>query len=80
MVEELVAAGATLALAGVVYVAAAARVVKQCERGVVFRLGKLRSEVRGPGFTLIVPGVDKLRRVSWMICCPTAKCSTRGWS
>ncbi|MEY9990207.1 regulator of protease activity HflC (stomatin/prohibitin superfamily) [Streptomyces sp. V4I8] len=42
MVEELVAAGAALASAGVVYVMAGARVVKQYERGVVFRLGKLR--------------------------------------
>lgn len=33
MVEELVAAGVTLASAAVVYVAAAARVVKQYERG-----------------------------------------------
>ena len=38
MVEELVAAGVTLACAGAVYVTAAARVVKQYERGVVFRL------------------------------------------
>ncbi|QOV39342.1 slipin family protein [Streptomyces ferrugineus] len=67
MVEELVAAGVTLASAGVVYVTAAARVVKQYERGVVFRLGKLRSQVRGPGFTMIVPGVDKLRKVNMQI-------------
>ena len=58
MVEELVAAGVALASAGAVYVAAAARVVKQYERGVVFRLGKLRPHVRGPGFTMIVPGID----------------------
>jgi regulator of protease activity HflC (stomatin/prohibitin superfamily) len=67
MVEELVAAGVTLASAGAVYVMAAARVVKQYERGVVFRLGKLRPEVRGPGFTLIVPGIDKLRKVNMQI-------------
>ncbi|MGC9537840.1 slipin family protein [Streptomyces sp. UG1] len=67
MVEELVAAGVTLASAAVVYVAAAARVVKQYERGVVFRLGRLRSQVRGPGFTMIVPGVDKLRKVNMQI-------------
>lgn len=67
MVEELVAAGVTLASAGVVYAAAAARVVKQYERGVVFRLGRLRPQVRGPGFTLIVPGVDKLRKVNMQI-------------
>ncbi|WP_307679989.1 slipin family protein [Streptomyces sp. V4I2] len=67
MVEELVAAGVTLASAGAVYVMAAARVVKQYERGVVFRLGKLRSEVRGPGFTMVVPGIDKLRKVNMQI-------------
>ncbi|NUR39674.1 MAG: slipin family protein [Streptomyces sp.] len=67
MVEELVAAGVTLASAGVVYAIAAARVVKQYERGVVFRLGKLRPEVRGPGFTMVVPGVDKLRKVNMQI-------------
>ncbi|MFI7414229.1 slipin family protein [Streptomyces sp. NPDC049627] len=67
MVGELVAVGVTLASAGAVYVAAAARVIKQYERGVVFRLGKLRSQVRGPGFTMIVPGVDKMRKVNMQI-------------
>lgn len=46
---------------------AAARVVKQYERGVVFRLGKLRSEVREPGFTMIVPFVDKLQKVNMQV-------------
>ena len=67
MVEELVAAGVALVSAGAVYVMAAARVVKQYERGVVFRLGKLLPDVRGPGFTMIVPGVDKLRKVNLQI-------------
>ena len=67
MVEELVAAGVALVYAGAVYTMAAARVVKQYERGVVFRLGRLRPEVRGPGFTMIVPGVDKLRKVNMQI-------------
>ncbi|OQR59198.1 hypothetical protein B6E66_36510 [Streptomyces maremycinicus] len=67
MVEELVVAGVALVSAGAVYVAAAARVVKQYERGVVLRLGKLRPEVRGPGLTLILPGVDRLRKVNMQI-------------
>ncbi|MEU9395314.1 slipin family protein [Streptomyces sp. NPDC048324] len=67
MVEELVAAGVTLASAGAVYVMAAARVVKQYERGVVFRLGRLRPEVRGPGFTMIVPFVDRLQKVNMQV-------------
>ncbi|MET7360145.1 slipin family protein [Streptomyces sp. NPDC005562] len=67
MVEELVAAGAALGAVGAVYVMAAARVVKQYERGVVLRLGKLQHAVRGPGFTLVVPFVDRLRKVNMQI-------------
>ncbi|MFL4903213.1 SPFH domain-containing protein [Streptomyces sp. MMS24-I2-30] len=67
MVEELVAAGAAVVSAAAVYVTAAARVVKQYERGVVFRLGRLRPEVRGPGFTMVVPFVDRLRKVNMQI-------------
>ncbi|WAZ27047.1 slipin family protein [Streptomyces cinnabarinus] len=67
MVEELVAAGAALASVGAVYLMAAARVVKQYERGVVFRLGRLRPQVREPGFTLVVPVVDRLHKVNMQI-------------
>ncbi|WP_327684827.1 SPFH domain-containing protein [Streptomyces sp. NBC_00467] len=67
MVEELVIAGVSVASAAVVYTLAAARVVKQYERGVVFRLGRLRETERGPGFTMIVPGVDRLRKVNMQI-------------
>ncbi|MCX5370949.1 slipin family protein [Streptomyces sp. NBC_00015] len=67
MVEELMVAGVALVSAGAVYVAAAARVVKQYERGVVLRLGKLRPEVRGPGLALILPGIDRLRKVNMQI-------------
>ncbi|MFH8558116.1 slipin family protein [Streptomyces celluloflavus] len=67
MVGELVTAGVALASAGVVYLMAAARVVKQYERGVVLRLGRLASEVRAPGFTMIVPGIDRMRKVNMQI-------------
>jgi len=39
------------------------RIVKQYEQGVLFRLGRLQGP-RGPGFNLIIPAVDTLRRVS----------------
>jgi regulator of protease activity HflC (stomatin/prohibitin superfamily) len=42
------------------------RIVKQYEEGVLFRLGRLRGS-RAPGFTLIIPVVDVLRRVSLRI-------------
>jgi regulator of protease activity HflC (stomatin/prohibitin superfamily) len=67
MVGELVAAGVSVASVGLVYAMAGARVVKQYERGVVLRLGRLRSEVRGPGFTMVVPFVDRLRKVNMQI-------------
>jgi regulator of protease activity HflC (stomatin/prohibitin superfamily) len=44
--------------------AASARVVRQVERGVVFRLGQVQQPPRPPGFTMIVPVVDHLRRVN----------------
>lgn len=44
----------------------ALKIIKQYERGVVFRLGRVR-EVRGPGLRLIIPFVDVLRRVSLRI-------------
>ncbi|MHA5050465.1 slipin family protein [Streptomyces sp. SD15] len=67
MLEELLVAGVAVGSAGFVYLVAAARVVKQYERGVVLRLGRLRGGVRTPGFTMIVPGVDHLRKVNMQI-------------
>ncbi|MEV8326891.1 slipin family protein [Kitasatospora sp. NPDC056731] len=40
------------------------RVVQQYERGVVFRLGRVREQVRQPGLTLLVPVVDRMRKVN----------------
>ncbi|WP_230194373.1 slipin family protein [Streptomyces coriariae] len=67
MLQELLGAAAVVVAGGLVYVGAAARVVKQYERGVVLRLGRLRGEVRPPGFTLVVPAVDRLRKVNMQI-------------
>ncbi|WEV28574.1 SPFH domain-containing protein [Streptomyces sp. 71268] len=67
MIETLLTVLVVLLCCGLVYAVAAARVVKQYERGVVFRLGRLRREVRQPGFTMIVPGVDRLRKVNMQI-------------
>ena len=53
-----------LVLAGV---ASSVRILKQYERGVLFRLGKVRGGPRGPGVVLIIPLVDRLHRVSLRI-------------
>ncbi|MFH8754885.1 slipin family protein [Streptomyces atroolivaceus] len=67
MVQELLIALVAVLSAGLVYAMAAARVVKQYERGVVLRLGRLHDAVRPPGFTMIVPGIDRLRKVNMQI-------------
>ena len=43
---------------------ATVRVVKQIERGVVFRLGRAQPRLRRPGLTLLVPAVDRMTRVN----------------
>jgi regulator of protease activity HflC (stomatin/prohibitin superfamily) len=52
---------------GVVGFATSARVVRQFERGVVFRLGRVQEPPRQPGFTMIVPLVDSMRKVNVQI-------------
>ena len=43
------------------------RVIKQFERGVVFRFGRLQSRVRPPGLTMLVPFADRLQKVNMQI-------------
>jgi len=43
------------------------RVIKQFERGLVFRFGRIKGEPRGPGLTGIVPVVDRLKKINMQI-------------
>jgi regulator of protease activity HflC (stomatin/prohibitin superfamily) len=47
----------------VALVAASVRILREYERAVVFRLGRLIGQ-RGPGLVLLVPGIDRMVRVS----------------
>ena len=47
----------------IIILANAIRILREYERGVVFRLGRLIS-VRGPGLILLIPIIDKLVKVS----------------
>jgi regulator of protease activity HflC (stomatin/prohibitin superfamily) len=47
---------------GIMLVASAVRILREYERGVVFRLGRLAG-VRGPGLILLVPIVDKMVKI-----------------
>lgn len=39
------------------------RIINQYERGVVFRLGRVRAAVKEPGLRLIIPIIDQMRKV-----------------
>src|SRR5512139_2118173 len=43
--------------------ASAIKILREYERGVIFRLGRLIG-AKGPGIIFIIPGVDKLLRIS----------------
>ena len=43
------------------------KVVKQFERGVVFRFGRVQSGLRGPGLTMLIPIADRLEKVNMQI-------------
>lgn len=43
------------------------RVVKQYERGVVFRFGRVQDQVRAPGLTMLIPIADRLQKVNTQI-------------
>src|SRR6201993_2619817 len=52
---------------GVLWLSTSVRVVKQFERGVVFRFGRVQPDVRGPGLTLLMPIADRLDKVNMQI-------------
>jgi regulator of protease activity HflC (stomatin/prohibitin superfamily) len=52
---------------GLIGSAVSIRVVKQFERGVVFRFGRVRASVRGPGLAVLVPIADRLQKVNMQI-------------
>ncbi|MER5324168.1 slipin family protein [Streptosporangium roseum] len=52
---------------GAMLLGTSVRIVKQFERGVVFRFGQVRSEIRGPGLAVIMPVADRLQKVNMQI-------------
>ena len=61
--------GAIIVLAIILFIIIAngVRVINQYERGVIFRLGRVRGGVKQPGLRLIIPIIDRLRKVSMQI-------------
>ena len=63
MIVALVLALAFLAVAAVVLAGLSIRVLREYERGVVFRLGRVMPQ-RGPGLVFLLPAIDRMVRVS----------------
>jgi regulator of protease activity HflC (stomatin/prohibitin superfamily) len=47
----------------IVIILTGVRIINQYERGVVFRLGKVQTNIKQPGLRLIIPLVDQMRKV-----------------
>ncbi|MGM0699551.1 MAG: slipin family protein [Actinomycetota bacterium] len=58
---------AALVALGAITLGNSLKIVKQYERGVVYRLGRVNAEPRPPGMTAIVPFVDRLEKVNLQI-------------
>ena len=63
MIAAIVIVLVVLAVIAVTAAAMSVRVLREYERGVVFRLGRLMDE-RGPGLILLTPAIDRMVRVS----------------
>jgi regulator of protease activity HflC (stomatin/prohibitin superfamily) len=63
VITAIVVVLCVLLVLGLTAVASSVRVLREYERGVVFRLGRLM-EQRGPGLLVMIPSIDRLVRVS----------------
>ncbi len=54
---------AIIAFFALLWAIAAVKVLREYERGIVFRLGRLVAEPKGPGLFLLIPIVDRMVRV-----------------
>ncbi|WP_026454691.1 slipin family protein [Saccharomonospora iraqiensis] len=63
LITVVVVVGLVLAVAAM----SSVRIVRQYERGLVFRFGRVHRVPREPGLKLIVPGVDRMTKVNMQI-------------
>jgi regulator of protease activity HflC (stomatin/prohibitin superfamily) len=54
-------------LAAALLIGFGVRIVQQYEQGVVFRLGRVQPDGRGPGLRVIIPVIDRLQKVNMQI-------------
>ena len=49
---------------GIMYLFNCVKILKEYERAVIFRLGRLLSSPKGPGITFVFPPIDKMEKIS----------------
>jgi regulator of protease activity HflC (stomatin/prohibitin superfamily) len=67
VVAAIVTVLVILVVVGLVGLARSIRVVQQFEKGIIFRWGRIVSEPRGPGLTVIRPIGDRMQKVNMQI-------------
>src|SRR5258708_12726964 len=50
-----------------IYLVASIKILREYERGVIFRLGRVLTEPKGPGFFLVFAPIDRMVRISLRI-------------
>ncbi|HEY3276862.1 MAG TPA: SPFH domain-containing protein, partial [Syntrophorhabdaceae bacterium] len=48
----------------VIFLASSIKVLKEYERGVIFRLGRVLGTPKGPGLIILIPLIDRMVKVS----------------
>ena len=62
--ENVVTGVAIALIVALAFLIASIRIVKEYERGVIFRLGRVTGGAKGPGLFFIIPIIDRMVRVS----------------
>ncbi|MDP6561233.1 MAG: slipin family protein [Candidatus Binatia bacterium] len=53
-----------LVIMAAIYLWSSIRILSEYERGVIFRLGRMRPEAKGPGIILVFTFIDRMERIS----------------
>src|SRR5256885_6057708 len=64
MIAAIAAVVATLFVVALILAGASVRILREYERGVIFRLGRLIDQ-KGPGLIYLIPFLDRMVRVSF---------------
>jgi len=61
------AAGIVILVIVLIIIINGVRIINQYERGVIFRLGRVRTSIKEPGLRLLIPIIDQMRKVDMRI-------------